>query len=274
MSTTTAAVVRSATSRRRIMAVFKRHFYVTIYSVPRMFDWLFWPVIDLMLWGFVTTFLAEQNVALPTPVGFLIGGVLLWDLVFRSKNGIALAFLEESWSRNVINILASPITPTEYVAGAMLWGLARMAMGWATIVVLASALFAFHVWHLGPVLALMAAALLVFGVSLSMIVLGLALRFGNQANILAWAISFMIMPFSAVFYPVSILPGWAQAVASVLPTAHIFEAMRTVLASKPTPRGHLEAAAVLDAVFLIVGFAYARAMFATLRRRGYVTRYM
>jgi ABC-2 type transport system permease protein len=272
MSATT--VVHRGTGRRRIMAVFKRHFYVTIYSVPRMFDWLFWPVIDLMLWGFVTTFLAKQNVSLPTPVGFLIGGVLLWDLVFRSKNGIALSFLEESWSRNVINILASPITPTEYVAGAMLWGLARVAMGWASIVVLAEVLFAFNVIHLGPTLALLALGLLVFGVALSMIVLGLVLRFGNQANILAWAISFMIMPFSAVFYPVSILPGWAQAVASVLPTAHLFEAMRTVLAGKPTPWGHLEAAAVLDVAFLVIGFGYARAMFATLRRRGYVTRYM
>jgi ABC-2 type transport system permease protein len=134
--------------------------------------------------------------------------------------------------------------------------------------------FSFAPGAYGPALVPFAGVLLLFGVALSMIVLGFVLRFGNGASILAWAVTACFMPISAVFYPVSVLPGWAQHVAAFLPTAQVFESMRTVLAGGAIPWGRLGLAFALDAVYLTGAFWFARSMFATLRRRGYVTRFM
>jgi len=261
-------------SLRRVGAVYRRHMYVAIRSFPRILDTTMWPFVDLLLWGLVTVYLRDQHVRLAAPVSFLLGGLLLWDIVFRTKNQVALPFIEEAWSRNVILVLASPLTATEYLSGAMLWGLTTVSIGWGLMAIAAWALFAFGVFALGPPLVAFMLALIVFGVALAMFVLGLLLRFGEEAEIMAWGLAFMVLPFSAVYYPVTVLPGWAQTIAATLPTSHIFGAMRTVLAGSPAPWEQLVIALALDTVWLAAGFAFARHMLLTLKRRGYVTRFI
>jgi ABC-2 type transport system permease protein len=261
-------------SRQRIFGVYKRHYYATTRSFPRILDTLLWPFVDLALWGLVTTYLQDQDVHVATPLTFLLGGLVLWDIVFRTKNQVAVTFLEELWSRNVIGILASPLTPAEYLTGAVLWGLTTVAVAWALIAVFAWILFSFGVTVLGVSLVAFGAALVVFGVALALVVLGLVFRFGWGAEIMAWALAMMVLPFSAVYYPLATLPGWAQTVSSALPTSHIFEAMRAILAGAPAQWRELAVAFGLDAVYLVGAFAFARWMFATLRRRGYVTKFI
>jgi ABC-2 type transport system permease protein len=257
----------------RVGAVYLRHLYATTRSFPRVLDMTLWPFVDLLMWGLLTLYLRQQDVHIATPLTFLLGGLLLWDIVFRTKNQVAITFLEETWSRNVVAILASPVTPTEYLTGAVLWGLTTVGIGWALIAVMAWVLFSFGVATLGLPLVGFGIALILFGIALALVVLGILLRFGFGAEIMAWALAFMVLPFSAVYYPVTALPGWAQGVAAAFPTSHVFEAMRTILAGNPAPWSQLGAALALDVVYLAGGFAFARWMFATLRRRGYVTRY-
>jgi ABC-2 type transport system permease protein len=262
-------------SLRRIWAVYIRHAYSLKHSLPGMFDMLFWPAMDLLLWGLLTLFIQRQQVHLPVAVGFLIGGVLLWDIVFRSNLGIGITFLDDtSWTHNVLNLLVSPLRPSEYIAGAVAWSLSKVVAGWVIMLTIAWALFHFSAFQLGLPLAFFVLALMIFGTALGMIVLGIILRFGPGADILAWGLAVMMMPISAVFYPVSILPRWAQVIAHGLPTSYVFEGMRTVLAGHPAPWDKLALALALDAVYLLGGLLFARSMFGVLRRRGYVTRYM
>jgi ABC-2 type transport system permease protein len=142
------------------------------------------------------------------------------------------------------------------------------------VAILAWILFQFGVATIGLSLAPYGAVLVVFGVALALVVVGMLLRFGFGAEIMAWALGFIVLPFSAVYYPVTALPGWARGIAAVLPTSHVFEGMRAILAGRPAPWDELFIAICLDALFLAGAFAFARWMFATLRRRGYVTRYV
>jgi ABC-2 type transport system permease protein len=261
-------------STGRIAAVVRRQFYVTIHSPTRLIELAFWPVVDLILWGMITVFLVRSGAELPVPVSFFLGAVLLWDMVFRAKNGVALCLLEEIHSQNLISVLASPITPAEYLAGAVLYGLAKVAVTWSVMSLLAWALFSFGVLQLGASLILFAGVLLVFGVALALVVIACVLRFGYAADELAWALAAVVVPFSAVFYPVTALPGWAQAVAWCVPPAHTFEAMRAALSHHAATWGSLRVAFALDAVYVGIGFWFARAMFGALLRRGLVTRYM
>ncbi len=262
-------------SVRRIWAVYIRHAYSLKHSLPGVFDMLFWPAMDLLLWGLLSLFIAQQNVDLPVAVGFLIGGVLLWDIVFRSNLGIGITFLDDtSWTHNVLNLLVSPLRPSEYIAGAVAWSLSKVLAGWIIMLTIAWALFGFSAFDLGVPLAFFVLALMIFGTAIGMIVLGIILRFGPGADILAWGLAVLMMPISAVFYPVSVLPQWAQVIARGLPTSYVFEGMRAILAGKPAPWGNLAIAFAIDAVYLFGGLAFARSMFGVLRRRGYVTRYM
>jgi ABC-2 type transport system permease protein len=271
----TAARSEASMTLARVWAVYKRHAYSLKHSVPGFVDMLFWPAMDLMLWGLLTLFIQRQQIHLPVAIYSLIGGVLLWDIVFRSNLGIGVTFLDDtSWTHNVLNLLVSPLRPSEYVAGAVAWSISKVLAGWVVMLALAWTLFHFAAIQMGPVLAVFVLALMLFGTAIGMIVLGIILRFGPGADILAWGLAVIMMPLSAVFYPVSVLPRWAQMIAHGLPTSYVFEGMRAVLAGHPTPWGNLGLALALDGVYLFAGMAFARAMFGVLRRRGYVTRYM
>lgn len=260
---------------RPVDAVFKRFFYTSIHSPPLLVDLLLWPAVDLLVWGLLTVFIRQQDVALPLPIGFLIGGVLLWDLLFRSNLGVAMTFLDDAaWSRNALNVLVAPITATEYLAGAVLWALFKIAIGWTLMVALAWALFSFSILSVGVALAVFGLALMLFGLVLALLVLGLLLRFGHGADILAWGIAMGISPLCAVYYPLEVLPGWARAVSMALPPSHVFEGMRTILAGGAAPWESVTLALGLDVLYLGLAVAFARAMYASLRRRGLVTRYM
>lgn len=258
----------------RVAAIVRRHFYVTIHSPTRLIELGFWPIVDLLLWGMITTFLRREGTELPIPVSFFLGGILLWDLVFRAKNSVALCLLEENHSRNVISVLASPVTPAEYLAGAVVWGLSKLAVTWTVMALLAWILFAFGVLSIGSSVIVYALVLVLFGIALALVVIGCVLRFGYAADELTWALAAIVVPFSAVFYPVSALPGWARSIAIFVPPAHVFEAMRATLAGRGAIWGSLTWAAGLDVVYLGAAFAFARAMFASLLRHGSVTRYM
>jgi ABC-2 type transport system permease protein len=262
-------------SGRRVWALYKRHMYEMSHSPPGLVDMLFWPAMDLVLWGLLTHYMMQTGNDLQQAFGFLIGGVLLWDLVFRSNLGIGVTFLDDtSWTHNILNLMVSPLRPGEYIAGAVAWSLTKVLIGWSLMMTFAWAVFDFGVLQIGPSLGLFMLALMIFGVAVGMVVVGIILRWGPGADVLAWGLAVLLMPISAVFYPVSALPGWAQAIAQFLPTARAFEGMRTVLAGGSPPWGSLAIAFALDAVYLVAGMAFARSMFGLLRRRGWVTRYM
>jgi ABC-2 type transport system permease protein len=243
-------------------------------SPTRLIVFAFWPLLDLLLWGLITTFLRRAGAELPIVVSFFLGAILLWDLVFRTKNSIALCLLEENYSQNTLAVMASPITPGEYLGGAVVFGLAKTLVTFLVMSVLAWALFAFGVLNLGPMLAVYAVILIVFGIALALVVIGLVLRVGYAADELTWVLAAVLMPFAAVFYPVAALPGWAQAIATFMPPAHVFELMRAGLGGREAAWGSLWAAIALDLVYLAAAFAFARSMFAAFLRRGLITRYM
>jgi ABC-2 type transport system permease protein len=259
----------------RVRGVFKRQFYWERHSPPIMFDMFLWPILDLFLWGLLTTFLQGEPGIIPAPFGFLLGGVLLWDLMFRSNLGVAMAFMEDAaWSRNIINMLVAPVRPGEFLIGAVAWTLTKLAAGWTLMATVAWIAFSFGVLKMGLGLVVFAAALVLFGVALALLVLALLFRFGQGVEVLAWGFAAMLSPLAAVYYPVSVLPGWARTIAATLPPSHVFESMRAVLAGHPVPWGQLALSLGLDVLYLAGAFALARAMFESFRRRGSVTRYM
>ena len=236
---------------RRIWGLMYRHLALYRRSWPRLIELMYWPILQMVVWGFVTAYLAGvQNNVASAAAGVLLGGVLLWEVALRSQMGFSISFLEEIWSRNLGHLFVSPIRPHEMVAALMGMSLIRVLVGVVPAMGLAWLLYAFGIWKLGPVVVGFFAALLLMGWAVALGVTSLILRFGAGAEALAWSVLFGITPFAAVFYPVSVLPAWLQPVALSLPAAHVFEGMRAALLEGRIDWGHLAAAFVLDAAWM------------------------
>jgi ABC-2 type transport system permease protein len=246
-----------------------RHIALYRRSWPRLIELMYWPVLQMIVWGFVTAYLAGlQNNVASVAAGVLLGGVLLWEVAIRSQMGFAISFLEEIWSRNLGHVFVSPVRPLELVAGLVGMSMLRMFAGVIPAVLLAFALYGFGLWTIGPVLVPFFAALMMMGWAVALGVTALILRHGAGAEPLAWSVLFGLTPFAAVFYPVSVLPDWLQPIAWMIPAAHVFEGMRAALLHGAVAWGHLAAAFALNLVWLAgMGWLFLR-QFQGARVRG------
>jgi ABC-2 type transport system permease protein len=258
---------------RRVLAVARRHAYVLWRSPHRLFDVTVWPVVDLLLFGSIGVAFARGDAPGGPVVAQLVAGVVLWHVLYQAQISLSTGMLEETWSRNLLNLLVTPLREVEYAAGVALFGLVKLVLGVGLVVVMGAVAFAFDVTLLGWEALFVAAVLLAVGWAVSLFVIGLVLRFGSGAEALAWGILFALMPMSGIFYPVEALPGALQPVARALPTSHAFAALRAVVAGDPFPWGRLGLAVVGTVVLMLAGVAFVARMLALFRDRGYVTRY-
>lgn len=256
-------------SIRRVWGLVYRHLALYRRSPPRLIELMYWPVLQMVVWGFITAYLAGvQNNLGSIAAGVLLGGVLLWEGALRSQMGFSVSFLEEIWSRNLGHIFVSPLRPGELVAGLAAMAVLRTMIGVIPAMLLAWFLYAFNIFALGPLMVAFFAALIIMGWAVALGVTSLILRYGAGAETLAWSVLFGITPFAAVFYPVSVLPNWLQPVALALPAAQIFEGMRAALTHGEIAWGHLGAAYALDAVWILAMGWVFMSQFQAARVKG------
>ena len=251
-------------SALRVWGLTYRHLALYRRSWPRLLELAYWPTLQLLIWGFTASFINGRSGAPVTAAASLLGGVLLWEVALRSQMGVALSFLEEVWSRNLAHVFVSPMRPWEMLAALVGVSALRMIAGVLPAILLAWVLYAFNLFALGPVVVLFFANLMIMGWWVSLGVLSLILRHGAGAEALAWSVLFGLTPFSAVFYPVAVLPAFVRPVALALPSAHVFEGMRAALADGTVRWDHLAWAFGLN----IVWMAGALCVFALQFRRA------
>ena len=260
----------------RIWAVARRHAYVLLRSPHRLFDVTVWPIVDTVLFGSLGVFFARQggpSSAGQAGVAYLLSGIVLWHVVYQAQIAVSTGFMEETWSRNLLSLMVTPLRELELVAGIALFGLAKLVMGVGVVALAAYALYTFDVTGLGLGLVPVMAVLLANGWAIALLVIGLMLRFGNGAEALAWGIMFLVMPLGGVFYPVEALPAFIRPISMLLPTTHAFAAGRELIDGGPMPWGELALAAVGTLAAVAGALAFVAWMLRVFRRRGYVTRY-
>lgn len=257
-----------AFSPRRVWAMALRYFYLLRGSWPRYLELAYWPTVQMILWGFITQFLATNSTYIAEAFGVLLSAVLLWDVMFRGQLGVSVSFFEEMWSRNLGHLFVSPLRPYEMMISLTAMSLARTIIGIAPASLLAIVFFGFSVYDLGLSLAAFFFNLLVMGWAIGFVVSGMVLRFGLGAESLAWVAIFAVAPVSGIYYPVSVLPEWLQIVARLLPSSYVFEGMRAVIREGVVRYDYMLIAAGLNAVYLIGGALIFLAFYRAARIRG------
>ncbi|MHA1113285.1 MAG: ABC transporter permease [Alphaproteobacteria bacterium] len=254
----------ASASAGRLWAMLLRHLYLLRGSWPRALELAYWPTIQMIMWGFISRFFADNSVMSESFVmvvaGGLIGAVLLWDVLFRSHLGVSMGFLEEMWSRNLGQLFASPLRPHEWVLALLSISLVRTLIGMLPAALLAIPLHHYSIFELGLPLIAFFFNLVVMGWAIGLAVSALILRQGLGAESFAWVAVFALTPLSGIYYPLSVLPDWLQPIALALPSAHVFEGMRAVLFDGVFRLDHFAWAVGLNLIYLALGagiFLYA-----------------
>ena len=256
----------------RIGGLLSRHLYLYQRSVARLLEIFYWPFLDLVVWGFITIYLSQQGNRLHGAVTFFLGALILWDVLFRAQQGIALSFLEEMWARNLMNLFASPLTVGEYLVATMVMSILKVLAVGSLMMLFALLVYSYDIFLIGFALVPFIFNLLLSGWIIGVLTTSIIMRFGQQAEVLAWGMVFLFQPISCVFYPLEVLPEILQMIAWMVPPAHVFEGMRQVLLSDQFPGTHLLWATGLNAVYLTGMILWFYHTFNICKERGMLVR--
>ena len=255
-------------SPARVWAMLLRYLYILRSSWPRTIELLYWPTLQMLIWGFMSQFLYQNSSYVARAFGVLLAAVMLWDLLFRSQLGLSISFLEEMWARNLGQLFVTPLRPYEWVISLLAMSVIRVTIGVVPAALLAIPLYHYSIFEMGLPLVAFLVVLMAMGWALGLAICGGILRHGMGAESLAWGVIFALAPLSCIYYPVTILPVWLQPFAWALPSTYVFEGMRAVMFEGNFRTDYFFSAVALDLVYLALGTAIFFIAFRDARRRG------
>ncbi|MFN3505400.1 MAG: ABC transporter permease [Caldimicrobium sp.] len=255
-------------SLRRIWAILLRHFYLLKHSFSRWIDLLYWPTVDLLLWGFITLYLQKDSTFSINIPSLFLGALIFWNILIRAQQGLAVGFLEDIWARNLLHLFISPLSIYEYLIGLGIYSLFKALLASLIMSFLSVFLFKFNFLSQGLAVFYLTFALILFAWSIGLITMSFILYFGQEAEILAWALALLFLPFSAVFYPVSALPPIFQKISAFVPASYIFETFRHLILNREIMINALTKGYILVFLYLALSFIIFGLAFREAKKQG------
>ena len=252
----------------RMYALSLRHIYLIKGSLPRILDLIYWPTIQIVLWGFISKFFTLHTDLYNHTVGIILSSAILYDFLFRSSISFNMLFLEEIWSRNFTNLFVAPLKVSEIITALTATALLRTLIGIIPAILLATPFFGVSIFTLGPSLILLFLSLYLFGITLGLLVTSGLLRYGPAFENLAWSSLFLLAPLGCVYYPLSILPDWLQVVAKILPLVYIFEEVRSILLDNVVNYSNILTALKLNLIYFASAVSIFYLAFYGARKKG------
>ena len=252
----------------KIFALSLRHVYLIKGSFPRILDLIYWPTIQIFLWGFISKFFTLNSSYFENTVGIILSAAILYDFLFRSSISYNMMFLEEIWSRNFTNLFIAPIKISEIIAALTFTAIFRTLIGLVPAALLAIPLFGVSIFKIGIPLIFLLITLYIFGVTLGLLVTAGLVRFGPSFENIAWASLFFLAPLGCIYYPIEILPDWLQIIAKLLPLVHIFEEMRNVLIHDIINYYQILKAIVISFIYFVFGIVVFYLSYEGAKNRG------
>ena len=252
----------------RVNAMLLRYWYLLLSSWPRLLELIYWPALQIITWGFLQSYIAQNDSFFARAGGTLVGAVILWDILFRGQLGFSISFLEEMWARNLGNLLMSPLKPIEFLIALMVMSLIRLAIGVIPMTGLAYFFFGFNFYAIGLPLIAFFCNLIFTSWSIGIFVSGLVVRNGLGAESIVWTMMFVMLPLACIYYPVSVLPVWLQYVAWALPPTYVFEGMRALLIDHTFRADLMLDSLVINAGLFVASFLIFLALLRSAKRHG------
>ncbi|HPM42626.1 MAG TPA: ABC transporter permease [Candidatus Omnitrophota bacterium] len=260
-------------SPNRIIAIVLRQIYLIRGSFSRVFPTFAWIAVDMVLWGFLTRYLNKATSGGPDFVPILLGAVLLWDFFIRIMQGVTMAFFEDVWSRNFLNVFATPILISEYVGGLILSSIVTSAIGLAVMLCIAAVFFHLSLLVYGIMTIPFLAVLFLFGIALGIFACAVVLRFGPASEWFIWPLPALISPFAGVLYPISTLPEWMRYISVIFPPSYVFEGLRAMVSGSAVQTAALVKGGLLAVAYIVAAYYILNRVYRHALRTGLIARY-
>ena len=252
----------------KIFALSLRHVYLIRGSFPRILDLIYWPTIQIFLWGFISKFFTLNSSYFENTIGIILSAAILYDFLFRSSISYNMMFLEEIWSRNFTNLFIAPIRLSEIITALTFTAILRTLIGLVPAALLAIPFFGVSIFNIGIPLIFLLITLYIFGVTLGLLVTAGLVRFGPSFENIAWSTMFLLAPFGCIYYPVETLPEIFQTIAYGLPLVYIFEETRNILVNGIVSYENIRIALSLNTFYLTIAIATFYFSFDKAREKG------
>ena len=252
----------------KVFALSLRHIYLIKGSFPRILDLIYWPTIQIFLWGFISKFFTLSSSYFENTVGIILSAAILYDFLFRSSISYNMMFLEEIWSRNFTNLFIAPIKISEIITALTFTAIFRTLIGLIPAALIAIPLFSVSIFKIGAPLIFLLITLYIFGVTLGLLVTAGLVRFGPSFENIAWASLFFLAPLGCIYYPIEILPEWLQVIAKILPLVHIFEEMRNILIHDIINYSQILKAIFISFLYFLIGILIFYLSYNGAKNRG------
>lgn len=254
-------------SLNRILAMMYRYMVSAKHSYDNIADLFYWPALELIIWGMTGIYLAklannEQGIF------SIVTGLVFWIIVWRAQYEMGLNLLVEIWEKNLVNVFAAPITIKEYITSLTIYGFFKMLLSLSFSAGVAFFLYQYNIFQFGWYLLPVIASLLITGWTIGFIVMGLLIRFSAKIQTVAWTGAALISPFSAPYFPLTLLPDWAQAIARFIPTSYMFEGLREIAATGNISYDKIVLSLALNILYLILSIKFFFTMFRKSRTLG------
>ncbi len=252
----------------RILAMVLRYGINLKHNWDRLTDMFYWPAMDLFIWGLTGLYLAQLNNKGNNYLEVILIGLIFWIVIWRAQYEITTNLLSELWDRNIVNLFASPLKVSEWVISFMVIGLLKTIVSLSFSASLAFVLYKFNIFAFGLNLLPFIFCLLLTGWAGGFLIAALLIRYGQKIQTIAWAGVALIAPFSAVYYPVSILPEWAQKIGLAIPSTYIFEGLRQIVFQGFVSYDKVILSFALSIIYLLLSIWAFVSMFERSRKLG------
>jgi ABC-2 type transport system permease protein len=256
----------------RIEALIYRYVFLLKRELGKLSEVFYWPTMDVIIWGFVSVYLNKTSTDLSFVANIFLSGMILWNIFNNTTKSISVSLLDDIWSRNLANLFASPLTHTEFLTATIFLSLIKIIATLLTTVLIAFLFYSYNLFGIGFSLWVYFINLVLFGWSVGIITSALILRFGTKVEDFAWSMPWVFTPFAAVWYPVSILPGFIKVIAYIFPVSHVFEGMRGIVLEKVFLWNEFFLALGLNLIYIGLAIWFFNKMFKIVKEKGLLTR--
>lgn len=256
---------------QHIHAVLLRHLYPLRRDFDLLSDMLYWPLVDTVLWGVTSQWMSEGS-GNGSQVSAILMGLILWNVIWRSQSEVSRNLMDEMWNNNLVNLFATGLSLKEWITSVISLSMVKMTITLSVLIPAVYWLYHVSVLQLGWWLIVMFIGATLTGWWVGFLSSSIVIRHGPKMQTVIWTLPGILLPFSAVFFPVNKLPAVLQPIAHLIPTTYLFEMMRNLIygvtVSSESIAWTLVISFSLNLLYLVIAIFYFIRSFEYSRRLG------
>lgn len=239
----------------RLYALSLRHLYPLRRDFDLLSDLLYWPIIDVLIWGITSRWLSAGSEGL-TLMGSILTGLILWNVIWRSQSEVSRNLIDEIWNNNLVNLFSTPMRLSEWMVGVLLLSLGKMMVTIVALMTVIFFMYSVNILAIGWWLIPFFIGTVMTGWWVGFLSAGIVIRWGPKVQTVVWTLPGILLPFSVVYFPLATLPTFLRPISFLLPTTYIFEAMRGLLQTGTVDWRFIILSMAINAVYLALSLKW------------------